>query len=388
MNYIIENRLNPGLDRIVVSNTDPSLSLAEVDNQECVREKTAANFIIITRDSGGKQCYHEDDQVKVNIITPADDQLETEIKDTKDGKYRVTYTPQCVGQHRVEIQVNEQPLTGSPWVVQVIPLQYQFAFQFGSKGKEKGQFDKPWGIAVNDKTRTLAVADLDNDRVQIFGFDGNFLREIAVEAKASSVAFTESGDLLSYIVRDHNKLALYSECDQFIRCISDEHVKTPLHISVVSDGRIITCDIDDKIIKVLSPDGKNLLQSFSAPGCDAVPWCAVYQQNKIFVSYLNADRVMVFNNAGEYLYYIGSEGSGDGQFSGPTRLAIEKFNRLIVCDAGNRRLQLLTLDGKYVAKVAGSFFDHNCHLLCCAVSNTGHLFATDCNKHCIYVFNY
>ena len=388
VHYIVENQLNPGLDRIVVSNTDPSLSLAEVDNQECVREKTVANFIIITRDSGGKQCYHEDDQVKVNIIIPADDQLETEIKDTKDGKYRVTYTPQCVGQHRVEMQVNEQPLTGSPWVVQVIPLQYQFAFQFGSKGKEKGQFDKPWGISVNDKTRTLAVADLDNDRVQIFGFDGNFLREIAVEAKTSSVAFTESGDLLSYIVSDHNKLALYSECDQFIRCISDEHVKTPLHISVVSDGRIITCDIDDKIIKVLSPDGKNLLQSFSAPGCDAVPWCAVYQQNKIFVSYLNADRVMVFNNAGEYLYYIGSEGSGDGQFSGPTRLAIEKFNRLIVCDAGNRRLQLLTLDGKYVAKVAGSFFDHNCHLLCCAVSNTGHLFATDCNKHCIYVFNY
>ena len=388
VHYMVENHLNPGFDRIVVSNTDPLLSLAEVDNQELVREITVANFIIVTRDSDGKQCYHEDDQVKVNIITPADDQLETEIKDTKDGKYTVTYTPQCVGQHRVEIQVNEQPLTGSPWVVQVIPLQYQFAFQFGSKGKEKGQFDKPWGIAVNDKTRTLAVADLDNDRVQIFGFDGNFLREIAVEAKASSVAFTESGDLLSYIVSDHNKLALYSECDQFIRCISDEHVKTPLHISVVSDGRIITCDIDDKIIKVLSPDGKNLLQSFSAPGCDAVPWCAVYQQNKIFVSYLNADRVMVFNNAGEYLYYIGSEGSGDGQFSGPTRLAIEKFNRLIVCDAGNRRLQLLTLDGKYVAKVAGSFFDHNCHLLCCAVSNTGHLFATDCNKHCIYVFNY
>ena len=388
VHYMVENQLNPGFDRIVVSNTDPLLSLAEVDNQELVREKTVANFIIVTRDSDGKQCYHDDDQVKVNIITPADDQLETEIKDTKDGKYTVTYTPQCVGQHRVEIQVNEQPLTGSPWVVQVIPLQYQFAFQFGSKGKEKGQFDKPWGIAVNDKTRTLAVADLDNDRVQIFGFDGNFLREIAVEAKASSVAFTESGDLLSYIVSDHNKLALYSECDQFIRCISDEHVKTPLHISVVSDGRIITCDIDDKIIKVLSPDGKNLLQSFSAPGCDAEPWCAVYQQDKFFVSYPEANRVMVFNIAGEYVYDIGSQGSGDGQFLGPTALAIDKFNRLIVCDRNNDRLQLFTLDGKYVAKVAGSFFDHNSFLAGCAVSNTGHLFVTDYNKHCIYVFNY
>ena len=389
VNYIVENQLNPGLDRIVVSNTDPLLSVAEVDNQELVREKTVANFIIVTRDSSGKQCYHVDDQVNVNIITPADDQLETEIKDTKDGKYTVTYTPQCVGQHGVEIQVNGQPLTGSPWVVQVIQHQYQFAFQFGSKGKEQGQFNTPWGIAVNDKSRTLAVADVNNKRVQMFGFDGNFLREIVLEAKTSSVAFTESGDLLSNVESDDNKLNLYlyTEGGQFIRYISDEHVKAPWYISVGSDGRIITCDQDDKTIKVLSPDGKNLLQSFSAPRCDAKPWRSVNQQEKIFVSYPDADRVMVFNNAGEYLYDIGSEGSGDGQLGFPTDLAIDKYNRLIVCDAGNRRLQLFTLDGKFVAKLAEGFFDHNNHLVGCAVSNTGNLFVTDFNKHCIYVFN-
>ena len=220
-----------------------------MDNQELVREKTVANFIIVTRDSGGKQCYHEDDQVKVNIITPANDQLETEIKDTKDGKFSVTYTSQCVGQHRVEIQVNGQPLTGSPWLVQVITShQYQFAFQFGSEGKEQGQFKGPCGIAVNDKTRTLAVADYNNERVQMFGFDGNFLREIALEAGTSSVAFTESGDLLSYAIRGDNKLSLHSEGGQFIRYISDEHVQVPWYISVGSDGRIIACDIDDKTI--------------------------------------------------------------------------------------------------------------------------------------------
>ena len=387
VHYIVENQLNPGLDRIVVSNTDPLLSLAEVDNQELVREKTVANFIIVTRDSGGKQCYHEDDQVKVNIITPADDQLETEIKDTKDGKYTVTYTPQCVGQHRVEIQVNGQPLTGSPWVVQVIPHQYQFAFQFGSKGKEQGQFDDPMCIAVSDKSRILAVADYSNKRIQIFSFEGNFLREKAVEAGTSSVAFTDSGDLLSFVARDDNKLPLYTEGGQFIRYISDEHVKVPWYITVGSDGRITICDIGDETIKVLTPDGKNLLQSFSAPGSYQEPWCVVYQQDKIFVSYPEVNRVTVFNNAGEYLYDIGSEGSGDGQLLFPCGLAIDKFNRLIVCDRGNSRLQLFTPDGKYVSKVAGSVFDHNSHLVGCAVSNTGHLFVTDKNKHCIYVFN-
>ena len=108
-------------------------------------------------------------------------------------------------------------------------------------------------------------------------------------------------------------------------------------------------------------------------------------RTNFFVSYPDANRVMVFNNAGEYLYDIGSEGTGDGQFLAPIGLAIDKFNRLIVCYAD--RLQLFTLDGKYVAKVTGSFFDHNSYLVGCAMSNTGHLFATNCNKHCIYVFN-
>ena len=265
--------------------------------------------------------------------------------------------------------------------------QYQFAFQFGSKGKEQGQFKKPWGISVGDKRRTLAVTDYENKRIQMFSFDGNFLREIAPDIVSTSVAFTESGDLLVRSPGDFNKLSLYTEDGRFIRYISDEHAKIPWHISIGSEGRIITCDWDDKAIKVLSPDGKNLLQSFSAPGCDERPWCVLYHQKKFFVSYCHAVRVMVFNNAGEYLYDIGSERSGNGQLRCPTGLAIDKFNRLIVCDAGSRRLKLFTLEGKYVAKVAGSFFDHNSHLVGCAVSNTGHLFVTDKNKHCIYVFN-
>ena len=264
----------------------------------------------------------------------------------------------------------------------MIPHQYQFALQFGSKGKEQGQFDKPWGIAVNDKSRTLAVADVNSKRVQMFDFDGNFLREITLGSETSSVAFTESGDLLSNVYRDGNNLFLYTEGGQFIRYISDEHVKMPWYISVGSDGRIIISDFVDKTIKVLSPDGKDFLQSFRAPGCDVVPWCAVYQQDKFFVSYSEA------NNAGEYLYDIGSKGSGDGQLWFPIGLAIDKFNRLNVCDRNNDRLQLFTLDGKYVAKVAEGFFDHNNHLVGCAVSNTGHLFVTDHNKPCIYVFNY
>ena len=330
------------LDRIVVSDTDPSLSLAEVASLKDVREKTETNFSIVTRNSDEEQCYQEKDVIIVNIFNPADDQLETEIKDSKDGKYTVTYTPQCVGQHRVEIQVNGQPLTGSPWVVQMIPHQYQFAFQFGSEGKEQGQFDEPWGIAVNDKRRTIAVADSENKRVQMFSFDGNFLKEILLKGKPISLAFTESGDLLVCGFFD-SRILLFTENGQFISYIGDEHLENPYYLSVSSDGRIIISDFYDKTIKVLTADGKNLLQSFKAEVCGECPDCIVYNQEKFFASFSFACRIMVFNNAEEYLYEIGSKGFDDGQFLKPFGLAIEKFNRLIVCDVGNSRLQLRSI---------------------------------------------
>ena len=384
VNYMVEQKVKI-LDRIVVSDTDSSLSLAEVASLKDVREKTETNFTIVTRNSDGEHCYQEEDVIKVNILNPAGDQLETEIKDTKDGKYTVTYTPQCVGQHRVEIQVNGQPLTGSPWIVRVMPHQYQFAFQFGSKGEEHGKFDCPVGVAVNDKSRILAIADYNNSRTQIFSFEGNFLREITLKGKPISLAFTESGDLLVRVIYD-KRIFLFAENGQFIRYIGVEHVKTPHFVSVSSDGRIITSDSNDKTIKVLTADGKKVLQSFKSLDRNETPVCVVYHQAKFFASFNFAGRLVVFNNAGEYLHDIGSKGSGDGQFSDPTGLVIDKLNRLIVCDAGNSRVQLLTLEGKYIAQIPGSFFKGG-YPHSAVISNTGHLFVTDSWRHCVHVFH-
>ena len=387
LHYLVEQKVKI-LDRIFVSDTDPSLSLAEVASLKDVREKTETNFTIVTQNSDGEQSYQEEDVIKVNILSPAGEQLETEIKDTKDGKYTVTYTPQCVGQHRVEIQVNGQPLAGSPWVVQVISHQYRLAFQFGSKGKKQGQFNWPLGVALSDKSRILAVADSNNKRIQMFTFEGNFLREFALEGEPFSLAFTESGDLLVRLTHDKGtqKNLLFTENGQFIRYIGDEHVKTPYYVSVSSDGRIITSDSDGKRIKVLTADGKNLIQSFKVPGCDETPHCVVYHQDKFFASFFVACRVMVFNNTGEYLHDIGSEASGDEQFLKPIGLVIDKFSSLIVCDWRNSRLQLFTLDGKYIAQVAGRFFEGG-HPSYAVISNTGHLFVTDCGRHCVLVFH-
>ncbi|XP_068675866.1 E3 ubiquitin-protein ligase TRIM71-like [Montipora foliosa] len=346
IHYLVEKKSDL-MDRVVVTKTDPS---------KCLAEGQDSNFVIVTKDSKGFQCYQQDDKIKVDILTPEGDQLKTDIKDTKDGKYTVTYTPQCAGQHRVEILVNGQSLTGSPWIVQVHQHQYQFAFQFGSEGKGRGEFDGIYDIEVSDKTGTIAVADARNRRIQLLSSEGKFRREIRLDGKPWSVAFTDSGDLMTLFRGSDNKLRVFSEEGHFIKHINDKHLDEPCCLSIANDGRIIITDSWNKKIKVLSPDGKDLLQSFSAPDCDKTPECAIYHRNKFFVSYFLANCVKVFDKTGVYLHDIGCKGSNHGQFDGPVGLVIDKYNRLIVCDAGNQRLQLFTPCGKFLSKIDGQYF--------------------------------
>ena len=93
---------------------------------------------------------------------------------------------------------------------------HQHQFAFGSNGKKHGKLD----IAVNDNRKMLAVADYENERIQMFRFDEAFLGEVALENTSFvSLAFTESGDVLVGINTDNNRLSLLTETGQFIRLL-------------------------------------------------------------------------------------------------------------------------------------------------------------------------
>ncbi|XP_068727395.1 E3 ubiquitin-protein ligase TRIM71-like [Montipora capricornis] len=383
VHYLVGKKLDL-MDRVVVTKTDPSKCLAEGQDSKEEKERKETYFVIVTKDFEGFQCYQQDDKIKVDILTPEGDQLKTDIKDTKDGKYTVTYTPQGAGQHRVEIFVNGQPLTGSPWIVQVHQHQYQFAFQFGLEGKGRGHI---CDIDVSQKTGTIAVADGWNQRIQLLSSEGEFRREIKLDGEPCCVAFADSGYLLTFVWESDSKLRVFSEEGHFIKHINDKYLNDePFGLSIASDGRIIIINWLDKKIKVLSPDGNDLLQSFSAPDCDKLPFYAIYHQNKFFVVYSSAACVKVFDKRGVYLHDIGCEGPNDGQFNNPACLIIDKYNRLIVCDRGNQRLQLFTLSGKFLSKMDGQYFKNGCPSYV-AINSGGSLIVGDYSHSGISVFH-
>ena len=200
------------------------------------------------------------------------------------------------------------------------------------------------------------------------------------------MAFTDSGDLLTLFRESDSKLRLFSEEGHFITHINDKHLDKPYHLFIASDGRIIIPDYGDNKIKVLSPDGNELLQSFSSPDCGKYPSCAIYHRDRFFVSYYHANCVKVFDKTGVYLHDIGCEGCNDGQFDGPHGLVIDKFNRLILCDARNHRLQLFTLDGQFLSKIDGQYFENGFPVYV-AINSGGSLIVADLGNGRISVFH-
>ena len=331
-----------------------------------------------TKDSEGNQCHDENDRIDIRVQLPSGKELSYRVTAPgKDGEYSAVYTPDCVGKHEVLIEVNGEPLSGSPWCVEVFPHHYRRLFSFGSYGKGQGQFKEPCSIAIDEKSGKVAVAD--RKRVLLFSLNGTYLTEINTKRpiESSSVSFTKLGELI--VIASSKISCFHAESYKFLRTVSNKHLKKPDHLTIAGDERLMVCDWGDNTVKVLSPDGSQLLLTIIDPN-SGTPFCPLYHQNKFFVSFADSSyslfkRVKVFSEDGVFLYNIFV-----GECSG--HIAIDRFNNLVVCVGDQEKLEMFNLDGTLVnhTKVFG-FCPRSV-----AVSGTGQLFVIDKSLHCVRVF--
>src|SRR3954469_3184468 len=52
---------------------------------------------------------------------------------------------------------------------------YLIANQFGSKGTNNGYFNEPTGVTIDHSDKSIYIADTNNNRIQKFDSNGNFI---------------------------------------------------------------------------------------------------------------------------------------------------------------------------------------------------------------------
>lgn len=398
VNYVVNRGIvnasghMPSLGQIVASKTDHSQSVAEgkgLNEAECGAE---AHFTITTRDSKGNKFYHEDDQVTVTISSPLGEE-EVDVRKCNDSDYKANYKPRRVGQHDIEVKVNGMPLTESPWIVNVTPHPYEMMRSKGSQIHK--EFICPWSIAENKRTGAIAVAGYQNKCIQLFDKDFRHQRTLCSVAGSNSsgvmimighpmfVAFLKNdGIIFSHEESPHSeKMSVITNQGQFIECFS-KHLTTPhgVFVKADGDGDVIVCDVGDQKVKVLSPDGVELLQYLCAPNRTQSPEFACYHHDMFFVSYLWAHCIKVFSKEGVFLHDIGSEGSPEVQLTHPMGLAVDGFDNLIVCDTGSHSLKMFSLDGTFLTLIEEGISKPWFVI----VNKCGHLLVTDLLTHCVH----
>ena len=113
----------------------------------------------------------------------------------------------------------------------------------------------------------------------------------------------------------------------------------------------------------------------------------------------------VFTSEGKFLYSFGSKGEGNGQFNGPTGVAVDSMDNIIVADWGNSRLQvspLRILQFSYRSFLHGQVFDQFGSFLTfvntsgckiygpqgIAVTPEENIVLADSGNHCIKCYKY
>jgi DNA-binding beta-propeller fold protein YncE len=126
----------------------------------------------------------------------------------------------------------------------------------------------------------------------------------------------------------------------------------PVGLSVGPDGNVYVPDTHYHRVQVFDPDGM-LLRQWGTAGAghgqfDLPTDVAFDSQGRVFVGeYGQQSRIQVFDGQGNYLYEFGKFGTGAGELSRPQSILIDA-ETVYITDACNHRIAVFKTDGTFL----------------------------------------
>ncbi|MBM4126998.1 MAG: 6-bladed beta-propeller [Nitrospira sp.] len=197
-----------------------------------------------------------------------------------------------------------------------------YLMKFGSRGNGEGQFNAPWGIAIDRVRGFVYVVDSANFRVQKFDMSGEFIM---------AWGSFGNGDGQFY----------------FPRGIAVDQSDGSVYVVDMGNHRIQKFDTSTNVLPQLLTKwgGSAEAGHASSPlaqeaGQLRSPWgIAVDGAGDVYVSDTGNHRIEKFDREGNFISQWGGFGNGDGQFNFPYGITVDTKGSVFIVDSGNTRVQ-------------------------------------------------
>ena len=222
----------------------------------------------------------------------------------------------------------------------------------GKGGEAPGELYDPRGIAMDENTGSIYVAELLGYRVSVFSETGKFLNTFSHQDITYLWGIALHKDNI-YLTTLMSNVVLHFKMEQQIRHVatfgsgegsSDEQLNHPCGLTVSIDGNVFVADRDNHRIKILDQSLRFKRhvthQSMKKPR-DVKLTC-----DEMYVLCISSPCVHVFSHAGEMTRSLVTRGKGM-QVSDAYFFCLDAEQNLLISDFGANDVKIFSKDGTY-----------------------------------------
>ena len=222
--------------------------------------------------------------------------------------------------------------------VQIVSLKGEFVRQFGND-----KLRAPWGIAVNNES--IFATDVWHNALFQFrkkdfklinrtGTKGNKEEELNYP---QGLCIDTNGEVFVADCYNH-RVCVFSKLLKFKSCIGIGQLYFPTDVKLSAD-RIVVLDVSPKCVHFFSREGHPLSSCVSKGTEDSLidfpTFFCLDSAGNIIISDCGSNAIKIYTESGQHIHTLGREGNGRGEFIGPRGVCISKLG--IICVLSENR---------------------------------------------------
>ena len=219
----------------------------------------------------------------------------------------------------------------------------------GKKGDAPGELDYPHGVAIHEETHQIFVANMFNDRVEVFSETGEFLHQLGVGQLPRPYSIATHGDSVYVSCRRDltvSKFSLTELCR--VRRIGgrgsdSRQFNSPSHLTTDPIGRVFIADCGNHRICIHDPD-LNHLRNITHPSMSR-PFDVKVSRDRLYVLCLrNNPCLHVLTLEGDKLHSLISRGEGMHVLN-PYFFCLDPLNNFVLSDRSSHSIRVFSPEG-------------------------------------------